>query len=253
VRHPLSELGSTKPPLSAIDRPNKSAERRSELDVLSEAAAVSIASRVRDLSPLWTWRSPLVPFATLGAALYLDAPRGLATYIERARQTSQTMRSTFGDLYAALCSALSRELGQPVTLAQALAPPGFHIYEADPTFTLPVASLHWDRQHDLIPWRPGTAPGPGDVLSVTLPIVLPESGSGLELWRHYWTDDRQRRDAILADPGPAPELVEYRVGTALLHDGLLLHRAKLACGAPGARLTLQAHLVRRGDGWRAYW
>jgi hypothetical protein len=202
----------------------------------------------------------VAPFHTLGAAAYLDAADGMAGYAAAAARANELLAAHFGPLHERLCACLGMALRAEVAPCKRFAVPGFHVYEPFDAFAGEVASLHWDRQHALLSW-PGGIPADDEVLSLTLPLCLPDGGADLHAWpghRHAAGDAARR--AALADPG-TPEIFPYRLGVAQVHDGQSLHRASLMPRRPTGttgprdrpRITLQAHLARRGGGWELYW
>lgn len=221
------------------------------------AFCAAIADRVRGLAGHWRRRSAVAPFYTLGTAVYLDQRYD---YMARAAATNPVLGPAFADLHQQLCDVLGHVLAAPVHLARTFAVPGFHIYEPHPFFALPLADLHWDRQHRQVAW-PGGPPREDAVLSVTLPVSLPRGGAGLEIWpRHRFEDGEASRAAAFADPGKGT-VYPYSLGELLIHDGQSLHRAEMMpnrrfdTGEPDddLRITLQGHLARFDGTWEFYW
>lgn len=236
-------------------------DRPVAVEVLDDVVCRSMARRVRSLSAHWTRRHWLAPFHTLGAAAYLDATRGDAVYLAAAAQTNDLLAAHFSDLHDRVAARLAVYLDARVYVTTRFALPGFHIYEPFPVFAGNVASLHWDRQHALLERQGEMVPRDDAVLSLTLPLSLPDGGADLQIWpQHRHSAGEAGRQAALAEPGP-PEVFGYRLGVLQLHDGQSLHRASLmprrrfddSLDDADARITLQAHLARRPDGWELYW
>lgn len=222
------------------------------LPLLDEDACAAVRAQVHALRPYWVGRHPEAPFFTLGAASYLDASAG-TRYATLAAQVNPQLAAAFAPLYARVCAALSERLSEPVQLAERQALPGFHVFLAHPAFARPVARLHCDLQHELLDWEhPVEA-----TLSFTLPVALPASGGGMEVWA-IDTDDwlalslPERKAALEHLPRRD---VAYEAGALALHSGRLLHRiAPAAEVAPGdERITLQGHGVRVNGAWQLYW
>ena len=236
-------------------------ERPAAVDLLDDGACGRWSRRVIERRAHWTRRHPLAPFHTLGAAAYLDATAGCVAYDAAAARTNDLLADDFGGLYRSVVEGLAEHLAAPVLLTARFALPGFHIYEPFAAFAADVASLHWDRQHALLAWDDGPVPEDGDVLSLTLPLSLPEGGADLQVWpQHRHGRGEAACRLALADPG-VPEVCAYRPGVMQVHDGQSLHRASLMprrrFGDGGAgddlRITLQAHLAWRGGVWELYW
>lgn len=218
-------------------RPNAVPRR---LRLLDPRECDVLAARVDGLAAHWIDRHPLAPFYTLGAAAYLDMPAGRALYETRAAAANPLLDDGFAACYARLCDGLGGLLGATVVLDPdpGHARPGFHVYRASPFFAFDVASVHTDRQYQLLDWPGGTLPGEDDVLTFTLPLRQP-AGSGLRLWPDGPTQPSRQ--------------IDYRPGELIVHDGLTPHQAVLMPTAAGDRITLQGHAVRIGATWRVYW
>lgn len=256
---------------SPLETAERSAPEVLDLPVLSPESAAEAVEAVLALKPHWTPRHPLAPFFTLGAAAYLDAVRGLDAYAALARRTNPLLEERFAGLYEHLAVVLEETLGEPVAVTRRLALPGFHVYEPFFAFAGSVASLHWDRQQVLLPWPESRVPEA--VLSLTLPLSVPtgrgqDGGCGLDLWAWRYPSEAETRTAVLRDPGRPERTLDYRAGSAILHDGQNLHRARLmptdeaagnepagngAAGEPRPRVTLQAHLAWSARRWELYW
>ena len=231
------------------------------LELLSSGECTRVEGAIKDLRARWLTRgtSPVSSFFTLGAASYLD---DAAAYSERARELNPILCDVFGWLHTRLLSFLSARLRAPVSFAEGLAVPGFHIWLAPAIFVTPIASVHFDLQY-LRAWPEGTSGL--DVtrpLSFTIPIRLPRGGGGLNVWDV--TYDRFRRFASRI-PGPVkaqdvPLLLDrmrfpYTRGAIALHSGHLLHQiGEIDDVVPDdERITLQGHALLKGAEWKLYW
>ncbi len=218
-------------------RPNATPRR---LALLDPRECDEIAAAVDSMTAHWIDRHPLAPFYTLGAAAYLDMPAGRDLYAARVAANNPLLDGRFAACYARLCDGLRAMLGAPVVPDPdpGHARPGFHIYCASPFFAFDVASLHTDRQYQLLDWPGDFRPDEDDVLTFTLPLRQPP-GSGLRLWPDGPTQPCRQ--------------IDYRPGELVVHDGLTPHQAVLMPAASGDRITLQGHAVRIGTTWRVYW
>ncbi len=209
------------------------------------------------LRDCWIRRNALVPFFTFGAASYLDAAHSRARYLELAADFNPRLRNRFGWLLDQVSAAISASLGFKTQWHAHGALPGFHIFLAHPAFSLPVASIHFDRQYLLIDWSGVPDPDFNAPLSFTLPIELPAAGGGLKTWstrETQFNEMREKQQGNLALSLPF-ELHEYRIGELVIHSGNMLHQiAPSPRMEPGdRRITLQGHGIRAGDRIYLYW
>ena len=165
----------------------------------------------------------------------------------------------FGDLYAALRTALEAHLGVPVAYTDVFALPGFHIFMGDAIASAARAPVHFDGQYQYLPWETPLDLVPP--ISFTLPISLPAAGGGLDLWNLTPHDVRRASDMGMdTDVNRIKDRKHktfhpYALGVMALHSGLLLHRI----GDVGPmsvldqRITLQGHGVRVGGTWILHW
>lgn len=231
------------------------------LELLHDTECARLVDRIKELRQHWTRRGvdPASSFFTLGAASYLDDP---ATYPDRAAALNPVLRDAFGWLYARVAEFLSARMHAPVSFAEGLALPGFHIWLAPAIFVTPVASVHFDLQY-LRAW-PSNAQGLdlGRPLSFTLPIRLPTRGGGLNVWDVTYERYRRFVSRISGSiqPMDVTVLIErmrhpYTVGAIAMHSGHLLHQiGEIDSVVPDdERITLQGHaLLQRGE-WKVYW
>lgn len=230
------------------------------LQLLSSAECDRLAESLEALREHWIRRgNPHSSFYTLGAASYLDDP---AEYPTVARRLNPILREHFDWLYERLVDFLGRRLRAPVSFAEGLGHPGFHVWETPAIFVTPVASVHFDLQY-LRTW-PENAPGVDfdRPLSFTLPIRLPRRGGGLNLWEVTYDRYLQFRRRVGGRMEPADVTVllprlrhPYAPGAISMHSGLILHQiGEVDEVFPGdERLTLQGHALFHHGEWKLYW
>lgn len=230
-----------------------------DLDVLSQSECERARTEVLQSRSWWIPRDPPLPFYTLGAASYLDAAgRGAHHYMMIAGSNNPVLSSTFLWLQERACEALSRMLDEPVSLHPRLALPGFHIFLAHEAFAREnAASAHWDLQFGQIEWLTEEEPDFTTPLSFTLPVSLPASGGGLNLWDLSHEEggslSPQQREARKQQ---LPlRFHAYSLGRMVVHSGLCLHQiAPMAVAAAGQeRITYQGHALRCAGKWQLYW
>ncbi len=221
--------------------------------LLTAAECVDVVAGIDALRAAWAPRGEA--FFSLGSAGYLDAVASRPDYLAGAVRTNPPLRARFGALYARVCRTLSRRVGAPVTLADDLALPGFHVFEFDGTpldGDRPSTRAHFDLQWLSV--LPGIAPDA--TLSFTVLLETPSGGAALELWPLDYADAPELEMSV---PEYAATHVSYRwvyaLGELALHDGLVLHAIGTADDpAPvGRRITLQGHGVRLDGTWSIYW
>jgi hypothetical protein len=121
----------------------------------------------------------------------------------------------------------------------------------------PTGDAHFDIQYV---WGRFEAPVL-DVVSVTVPIRVPASGTSLEYWPvDYAEFARLYADETIGGVADAERLfpmhqVSYEPGKPCLIRGLPLHRIGTTPRVEPSdyRITLQGHAARLGERWVAYW
>lgn len=233
-----------------------------DVPLLSAAECEAVRDGVFELRHLWEHRNPAGPFYTLGAASYLDAagPQGNAPYYAKAQRCNPVLVERFGWLYQRLQQGLAQALDAPVVFDERGGRPGFHIFLAAKVFEQPVASIHIDKQYELLDWSGAPGPDFERPLSFTVGIVLPRSGSGLNFWDTPYREICNMTRAQVEDLARKRphEHHPYGPGRLVMHSGHMVHQI-----APSpylepeevrdARITLQGHGIRCGESWRIYW
>ncbi len=214
-----------------------------ETDVLSLDECNEVSGTVLDLRQDWTVRSATGLFCTLGVNAYMDlahATDSNASYFEPARRTNEVLEQHFADSYARLLQVLEQQLGLPTRFADDLARPGFHIWVGSAIPRRPGASMHFDLQYERLLSRPEYSNASGTV-SFTLPIRMPAAGSGLRIWPSCcYPEDVPR---LAAAGQTEPEVVDYHLGSAVVHSGHILHQigSTSSVQPDDLRITLQGH------------
>ena len=145
-----------------------------------------------------------------------------------------------------LRDAVAAYLREYVTYGDDVA--GFHIFEGPGIATRDQPQAHFDRRFRRLHW-PGR---PSKVLSVTLPLRLPEAGAALDTWN---VSEEGRLRLARHDRGRSIEAwmrikpvtrTEYSIGSAFVHPWMMLHRISAIpyVNPDDQRVTLQAHGVR---------
>jgi len=229
------------------------------IELLDAGDCARVERQIKDLRDAWVPRGSQVSgFFTLGAASYLDDEED---YRERADALNPVLRGGFGWLYERLAEFLERRLHAPVSFAEGMALPGFHIWLAPAIFITPDASVHFDLQY-LRTWKDVSDVDFARPLSFTLPIRLPKRGGGLNVWDV--TYERYRRFAARLGAPLKPTDVTvlldrirhpYAVGAIAMHSGHLLHQIGEIeqVDADDERVTLQGHALFQRGGWKLYW
>lgn len=198
---------------------------------LADLDTDSIVERVMALRDKWELRSDEYPFYTLGKNAYLEGKT--PAYKEQYQELNKLLVDTFPDVYITLVNYVAMMLGQPVRLADDLAFPGFHIFEADERFENIAGNWHQDYPHLTLGLKGK------DHSTITVAIKLPASGGGLD-----WMDSEGR-----------PHHLAYHEKDVIWHNGQTMHRIsgfkEIVKGE--YRISLQGHLIRRANGFELYW
>jgi hypothetical protein len=226
------------------------------IPVLNMHECSAVREVVHGLKSQWVRRAA-TPFFSLGTASYLDAQAGEAIYCEMAQGTNRVLQYHMGWLYDRVTEVLAKHLQAPVSYAPRFALPGFHIFQADPTFESAAASIHCDLQYEKLDWTEFENPDFTNSLSFTLSIALPAGGAGLLVW------DVERAEILNRPASEIRQLFEvrkpsyepYRMGEMVLHSGLFVHQiAPMRDIQPDdERITFQGHGICAGDRWYLYW
>ena len=226
------------------------------LPLLDPTGCAAIVRQVDALRPSWLRRDPDLPFYTLGACSYIDG-RIDQGYRRSAATLNPLLDQSFDALYDQVLDALRARVGCDFELSPETARPGFHVFEYHPRFEYPLASIHFDRQFEEVPWSHPERMDFNSPLSFTLPLRLPRSGGGLNTWPADWSDwsgDRPPTPELIARTLPM-RYVRYDEGVLMLHSGHLLHQIAPATDMQPTdrRITLQGHAVPLDGVCQVYW
>jgi len=227
-------------------------------DFLNPEECTKVRDKVVELKESWTSRGGYFdyPFYSLGAASYMDAVNDAEDYYKKASQTNIIINQNFDWLLEKVSLFITEKLGKPAFFHPRFALPGFHIFQADELFEIPVASRHVDLQYKLLDWR-DIKFDEKDCISFTVYVRMPSAGGGLYLWDYTFSDlshlsdiDRQNK---LAD-----EDYKYRKfeqGQLVIHDGLHFHQiaAMEEVKDSDERISLQGHAVLSQGNYFLYW
>lgn len=155
--------------------------------------------------------------SVIGTACYIHGVNG--KYTNAYPKTNKHLRDRYGVVLDTVLDYFKKRTDYDVQYTHAL--PGFHVFDCDGVFRLPVASIHTDKQYRYLPldYHPDSS-----TFSFTVCFGLPESGGGLYLFE---------KD---------PVKVEYAPGYIVCHNGNTLHMiANSTTNSSERRITLQGH------------
>ncbi len=230
--------------------------------VLSSEESMKAVSQIDDLQMHWFAHGDLVQFFTLGTAAYIDASGDdNRRYYDRVQAINPILMNSFEWLYRKVLTAISDYTGESCQLSKGQALPGFHIFNAHPAFTMPLASVHIDLQYKDLDWlkEESIRLDQNHVISFTLSLELPSDGAGLHHWSYNeenippWSERSNGLEFVKRHP---PNYQPYTVGHIAIHSGTMLHQiAPIKRYIAGERrITLQGHGVqKKGGGYLIYW
>lgn len=235
-----------------------SSSKISEIPLLSGEECNTIIANLFDLQCYWERQNQDKPRFMLGAArYYTDAPDyHPAVYRSTVNAMNPILWKHFHWLYDRLLDTLAAHLGQPVHYRKDLALPGFNIFLEDKDFADVPRNIHYDQQYLMLNWDPIEEADFTSTFSVTLPIALPKSGGGLNIW------DLHRDEVIGLSKQQVEEAISkakqsyfpYKVGYLVKQSGHYFHQiASMKDVEPDdKRITLQAHALFHSGMWVLY-
>lgn len=225
--------------------PKRAIDSITTFSVLTPEECDRVLAEIKNLQPHWIRRSLTAALYSLGLATYLDSGIDMDPAAKQLIQDNNDLLSLrFAWLYEKIHFTLQDILGARIKHAHHLPRPGFHIFVYQPFAFDKRLGPHYD-QYSM------HSPDIGR-MTITLPITLPSSPSGLNLWnRHFSRDPKPRMDEL-----EEPEFLPYRQGEAVVHSGMWLHEVNLGetWKPDDMRVTLQGHLYQEVDEtWTLYW
>ena len=213
-------------------------------EFMSPKDAHIIAQRVRSLE----LERRNVAMSTYGTASYLDGA-DLALYRAKAAKTNPIMQKHFSDLLNHVLRYFRARTTSNVEYHKPSALPGFHVFDCNNIFAMPVASVHKDMQF----LRIGMDDISPETLSFTLALEVPEGGAGLYVFENAEANVLVPRPVVynMADK----KLIQYHAGWMVTHSGKTYHMIAPSKRGTGKRITLQGHGVYQSstDTWWLYW
>ena len=221
---------------------------------MTQQECYNIAAVVYALKDNWEQRN--VAMYTLGTASYLDGATK-TDYIEKSMKSNPLIAQHFQPLLEKVLTYFRAKTTSRVVYRDNAALPGFHVFDCNKIFSLPVASVHRDLQWNRLTYDKHESIDMANMLSFTLAIELPPGGGGL-----YTFDMNVPPLLTLLIPrgimsSMAPKTkIEYKEGYMVTHNGLTDHMiAPCKQSAERKRITLQGHGVyeKNADTWYIYW
>jgi hypothetical protein len=134
--------------------------------------------------------------------------------------------------------------------------PGFHVFDCNNLFAMPVASVHKDLQYLRLKKEEDESFDTENTLSFTLSLQLPPKGGGL-----YTFDSLELPVLHHIVPRPlihsmaSKKKIEYKVGWIVTHEGKTYHMIAPCEASSKQRITLQGHGVYepQKNTWWLYW
>lgn len=206
--------------------------------ILTKDQANMFANRVRKDRKLWKYKN--IVMSILGTASYIEGTKGFDYYRKEYLKTNKILKSRYSDLFDILLNYFRKRTGKD-NVKFKFALPGFHIFECNTVFSLPVASIHQDFQYLNVEFDQKVKIDYNKTASFTLCLELPKTGGGL-----YVFGDEQVK-------------VSYTPGYIACHNGKTNH---MIASSPVShdednplRITLQAHSLydKLSDTWFVYW
>jgi hypothetical protein len=229
-----------------------------KIDFLSEEECKTVRDSIFSLKKHWINRGLILPFYSLGSASYMDSNSEDDTlYRLEAEKYNPILQSTFSKLYGLIAKVLEKETGCQVEYEKGCALPGFHIFLADKSFEQPIAPPHFDLQFESVNWSYKNIDYAHPV-SITLPIMLPHSGGGLNYWDIYEDECKNITLSELEKLRNSKETkyLAYEEGKLVIQrDRLCLHQIAPSKNLEknDERITLQGHGLLCDDILRLYW
>ena len=194
--------------------------------------------------------------STIGTASYLDGGNS-DSYILKSQQSNPHMIENYNDLLEIVIRYFRNKTNAKVEYRKNAALPGFHVFDCNNLFSMPVASVHKDLQFLRLKIDEDEDIDYDNTLSFTLCLKLPPKGGGL------YTFDSLEMPPILHHLVPRPLLhsaakktkIEYKAGWIVTHEGQKYHMIAPCEPSKTKRITLQGHGIysKKLNTWWLYW
>ena len=227
----------------------------SDVELFDAERRRAIVEHLFALREWWTLRGG---FHTLGCACYLDG-NSRAALDERVPPSNELLLDYFGPSLEDVRSFVASAVGVEASWRADLPLPGFHIFGAD---ALAVGQTTLTPHFDMQFYAAGYGYIDSDgVLSLTIPVLMPEGGASLDYWPIDFDGFNELRTrGAVSTVDEVQRLypmcqVWYEDGRPCMQRGLPLHRIgpSRSVRPDDYRITLQCHAVRDGDRWIVYW
>jgi hypothetical protein len=195
--------------------------------------------------------------STLGTASYLDASNS-AEYEGLSQKSNPLLIEHFPDLLDKVLKFFQAKCpGSTVAYRENCGVPGFHIFNCNNLFAMPVASVHKDMQWNRLSYSDDEEIDKNNTLSFTLALELPAGGGGL-----YTFEKTLGGTVGMIIPHPllyaasTKKKIEYKVGYMVTHNGQTFHMiAPCKASKDKYRITLQGHAIyeKTKNTWWMYW
>ena len=206
--------------------------------ILTPKEAAFFANKVKSHTKYWKTKNILMYI--LGTASYLEGTKGTEYYTKQYKKTNKFLYKHYKKLYKKILDYFQQRTNS--TVKYRFAYPGFHIFKCNRLFSLPVASVHKDKQYLNLPLTKNEDIDYDKTLSFTLCLELPPTGGGL-----YKFQNNQNTKVI------------YKPGYIVCHNGKTTH---MIAPSPTPtdnntyyRITIQGHGLydKTKDIWWLYW
>lgn len=194
--------------------------------------------------------------STVGTASYLDGS-DKNEYERLSSLSNPHMSKNYRSILQKVLKYFRARTNAKVEYRNSAALPGFHIFDCNKLFSMPVASVHKDMQFLRLKMGKEEKFDMENTMSFTLALQLPEDGAGL------YTFDSVQLPSILHHLVPHPLIhsfanktkIEYKEGWIVTHGGQTYHMIAPCNPSPIHRVTLQGHGVydEKANTWWLYW
>jgi len=257
------------------------------IDIFSQDECKQYVDVIDQLGDSWTKRQMGdYHYYTLGLSSLYDVQNNIERnkeYFEKIKNSNILLKKNFLSIYNNLIKVISDKVGESSLIVEEAPIPGFFIYgETKPNkiekaiieIPLGIGDIHTDLPAEGLDYIWSQYKEIADeCISFTLPIEMPEYGSGLLLWDQpdmgcyskndissiYKSHDYSKDDhnMILLDTkikNKVPEFIEHVPGRMLLQEGEQWHAATFSTKpfSTDRRITLQGMGVKCDGVWRLF-